>query len=402
MATIQARQPKHSRVAEQIRKRIRDGKYSPGATLPGRRMLSAEYDAAPLTIQNAIDELVAEGLLRTENGRGTFVAGGVDGGATPVVSPGLVGILARAWCDNWDEPGSENAAVVKSAERAIAAHAGTSVCQNIHRRDGSRIRLAEGLHALLDQGVTGVVVVHEEDREQIDECLSDPALAKLPIVFAVGQDLALPVSTAYYDNFHWGELAAEHLIGKGCRRILAFSPYGISWAIDRASGARDGVKAAGLPDYAFTSIIGDGLVGDGIRAPFHSDPQYYQDSFDFAEQMLAGDFPYDAVLAANDSIAIGLRDALRRKGLEPGRDYALMGFDDKNSARLAGLTSIQLPNERLGRRAAHLLCRLIAGEPGPINIKVPGHVIARQSTDLPAIAGVGIGRGPSPESPRIS
>jgi DNA-binding transcriptional regulator YhcF (GntR family) len=62
------------RVALSIRERILGGHYKPGAMLPGRRALAAEYEVAPLTIEQAFKNLQGEGLVRSENGRGTFVS----------------------------------------------------------------------------------------------------------------------------------------------------------------------------------------------------------------------------------------------------------------------------------------------------------------------------------------
>lgn len=381
--TNHTRLPKHAVVADKIRLRIRQGAYAPGVALPGRRQLATEYDAAPLTIQTAVDELVAEGLLRTENGRGTYVAGSqvdVVFGEASAKPLGLVGILARAWGDNWDVSGGDNPASVKAAERLIGNLGGASVCVNLHRRDNSLIPLVEGMHVLREKGVSGILVVNEDQRVPIEACLADPLLASIPTVFAVGQDLALPVSTAYYDNVHWGELAAQHLLDQGCRRLLMFSPYGCSWALDRARGVRTAVQRHGLPHDALVSMIGDLTTSDGIHLALVGDEAYYRAGLSMARALIADGISFDGVVAANDHIALGLRDVLQEAGIVAGRDYALIGFDDKSSARLAGLTSMQLPAERLGRRAAEVLARLIRGERGPINVRVGAHVIAREST----------------------
>ena len=67
-------------VALQIQKKIEAGEIAVGARLPSQRDLAAEFSVSRASIREAITQLEASGLLRTEAGRGTFVT---DGGAAP-------------------------------------------------------------------------------------------------------------------------------------------------------------------------------------------------------------------------------------------------------------------------------------------------------------------------------
>ena len=60
------------RLAEQLRTRA--AALAPGAPLPSTRALMAEHGVGPGTVARAIGRLAAEGVLRAEAGRGTFVA----------------------------------------------------------------------------------------------------------------------------------------------------------------------------------------------------------------------------------------------------------------------------------------------------------------------------------------
>lgn len=65
-------------IYRQIERQISDaiaGEYvKVGDRLPSHRELAAELVIAPLTVKKAYDELERVGLIRTERGRGTFVA----------------------------------------------------------------------------------------------------------------------------------------------------------------------------------------------------------------------------------------------------------------------------------------------------------------------------------------
>src|SRR4051812_9985426 len=68
---------KHVQVREYVRELIAGSE--PGDPAPSERELVQHFGVARMTVRQALDALVAEGLLERVPGRGTFVArGGVD------------------------------------------------------------------------------------------------------------------------------------------------------------------------------------------------------------------------------------------------------------------------------------------------------------------------------------
>jgi putative molybdopterin biosynthesis protein len=65
----------YHQIAETIRKEILNGLYKPGDRLPSVRKLCEDWNCTPGTIQRAYNELAREGLLVSQAGRGTQVAG---------------------------------------------------------------------------------------------------------------------------------------------------------------------------------------------------------------------------------------------------------------------------------------------------------------------------------------
>lgn len=63
--------PKHVQVREYVRVLVRDA--SPGTAAPSERELVQQFHVARMTVRQAMDALVAEGLLERIPGRGTFV-----------------------------------------------------------------------------------------------------------------------------------------------------------------------------------------------------------------------------------------------------------------------------------------------------------------------------------------
>ena len=62
-----------------------------------------------------------------------------------------------------------------------------------------------------------------------------------------------------------------------------------------------------------------------------------------------------AIVGLSDVLALGAMDAMRTRGLTPGRDLTVTGFDDVPAAETAGLTTVRQPIAEKGRLAARLL-----------------------------------------------
>jgi GntR family transcriptional regulator len=65
--------PAWRQVADDLRKRITQGRYAPGARMPSETDLGYEYGVGRNTIRRAVSELRAEGLIVVQHGWGTRV-----------------------------------------------------------------------------------------------------------------------------------------------------------------------------------------------------------------------------------------------------------------------------------------------------------------------------------------
>lgn len=69
-----SRVPLYIQVASVMRRRVETGQWQPGQKISTLVELEKEFEVARVTIRQAIDILSDEGLLRSQQGRGTFVA----------------------------------------------------------------------------------------------------------------------------------------------------------------------------------------------------------------------------------------------------------------------------------------------------------------------------------------
>ncbi|MBQ3338718.1 MAG: GntR family transcriptional regulator [Atopobiaceae bacterium] len=75
MPNVDYKSPIYLQLREVVRSKIEEGEYLPGMAIPSENELSEMYGVNRLTVRNAVDALVNEGLLRRIQGKGAFVVG---------------------------------------------------------------------------------------------------------------------------------------------------------------------------------------------------------------------------------------------------------------------------------------------------------------------------------------
>ncbi|HET8979745.1 MAG TPA: LacI family DNA-binding transcriptional regulator [Solirubrobacteraceae bacterium] len=168
----------------------------------------------------------------------------------------------------------------------------------------------------------------------------------LPVVLVDARHPAM--SRIVVDDVAGGELAAQHLLGRGHRRIGfvgdAPSPLGFTSSELRRKGLRRGLQAAGVaPERALE-----------VRGP-HSRTEARR----LAERLLTMPDPPTAVFAASDVQALGVLEAARALGRRVPDDLAVIGFDDIELAELLELTTVRQPLRETGVRGIELLLAAI-------------------------------------------
>jgi len=92
--------------------------------------------------------------------------------------------------------------------------------------------------------------------------------------------------------------------------------------------------------------------------------------------------PPDALVCANDMIALGAIDALYEVGLRVPGDVAVVGYDDMSfaSSRLIGLTLVGVPRTEMGRVAVRVLLQRMHDPAAlPQKIVLPHSLVVRQT-----------------------
>ncbi|WP_410674250.1 LacI family DNA-binding transcriptional regulator [Amycolatopsis sp. cmx-4-68] len=171
------------------------------------------------------------------------------------------------------------------------------------------------------------------------------------------------------DNLRGAQLATEHLLNLGHRRIafLAGRPD-LESASLRKAGYLRALEAAGVP--ADEDLIRIGAYDPEVSAAS-------------AHALLTGPDRPTAVFAANDISAIATVGAARELGLSVPDDLSVVGFDNVPESALCSppLTTVDQPIREMGHRAISMLIALINGdEVGRTHVTLDTGLVVRSST----------------------
>jgi LacI family transcriptional regulator len=173
--------------------------------------------------------------------------------------------------------------------------------------------------------------------------------AGIPIVLVDQAHEGLPTVTV--DDVEGGRLATEHLLELGHRRI--------AFAGDTVDGVH-GPSASSRRCVGYQRALGD--AGVPVRPDLIKLRPHGREAAAIADDLLALPSPPTAVFAASDLQALAMVDALAARGARVPEDLSVVGFDDVELARYAGLTTVAQPLEDSGTRGAQLLLAALEGD----------------------------------------
>ncbi|OQM77097.1 LacI family DNA-binding transcriptional regulator [Manganibacter manganicus] len=209
----------------------------------------------------------------------------------------------------------------------------------------SPVRQEEVLKSLMEQGVAGLIV--SPARGSQTDAFQRVEAAGIPVVFAMRRLPESRIPIVAPDNIRGAFMATRHLIAKGHRR-LAFFGGSLELVVyrDRLQGFQEACAEAGIREDAVLLVEGETSRKGGMAC---------------LNSALAASEPPTAALCFNDAVAFGVMLGLRQHRLEPGRDFAVVGFDDVAEAEhyVPALTSVAVDTASLGERAAQTVLKMI-------------------------------------------
>jgi len=344
--------PLYEVVKDVVRQAIDDGRIAPGQRLPSTKKLSSDLSVSLVTVHRAMQELVANGVLRRGQGKGTFVH--EDYGA--------------------------------AGRRGHGHRLGLVFHKESSLGDAYHGQILEGVRQQAhDIGMDLVLLRFGEDwRNECQAYLYVNPLAEqltksprsnrqghpLPVM-VVGASFDIPgVCCVDSDNAWIGRHAVSHLASLGHRRIGFVGGLGsISNDRDRFAGFESGMRSLGVDSNCVCRCAG-WRMNDEDR-----------------EVLVAALRRWDrptAIFAAGYHFALDVYKAAESAGLSIPRDLSVIGVDDPPSAEHLepALTTFRQPLVALGREAVDKLLTMLSdtrAKPARTTLLRPDFV-AREST----------------------
>lgn len=357
--------PKYLQLKRELLKRIR--RAEPGECVESEHELVKHWSISRATVAKAVGELVAEGYLYRQQGRGTFVA------RAAATSDGPIGVI---FCGA--DPGMRTGnyfgdifagieQAARAASRDILFMAGkTAPGQEFHPPTPAQ---------LARRGLAGVIVVGVDSDDHLAGILG----AGLPAVSVDYHTDRVEIDCVVGDAESGGFLGTKALLDAGHRRIafLGHARHGSrtymapdqgSW--ERLSGYRRAHREAGLK-------VDDELVFQPRQTELHLGGR-------MEKLAAAGGAPTAAF-----STGSGLLDELIVWGQKHGQPIEWVSANWPPQRVVAGALgrSVWEDPVEMGRAAAKIILERIAGAAGPARkVLVPAQLGQPASPEVPAAA----------------
>lgn len=209
-----------------------------------------------------------------------------------------------------------------------------------------------------------IVVIAPVD--SLAEAVASQGTSMPVVAVSGGRAFGRGVSVVHADQRGGARTLAEHLMWLGHRDIACVAgPQEWFEARERVAGWREAMDEAGLSkreplvgswEARWGYVAGQSLVEDGLP---------------------------DAVMCANDEVAVGLLRAFSEAGVSVPGDVSVAGFDDVPMAAYAGpgLTTVRQDFADLGRCALEAVSHALDGESVDTYVR-PTRLVVRGSTGV--------------------
>jgi GntR family transcriptional regulator of arabinose operon len=352
--------PKYQQVLDSLRKELLSGHYRSGEKLPSEADLVKRFGASRITIGRAMRELQNLDLIERRAGSGTYARSASSSGMTfGLLIPNLGQTeIFEPICQGMADASQKGRHALlwgNASETSLRGHQALQLCRQYIERRVSGIFFAP-LELTAEDGPINRQIIAELEK------------ARIPVVLLDRCYMPYPQRSRYdlvgVDNRSVGYLAANHLLGLGCRRVAFLAlPHSASTAEARIAGYREALFLQGVN------------VEPGFVQRF--DPRDRAAVTQFVENEKP-----EAVVCANDDTAGHLMHSLLALGHRIPEQIRIVGIDDLRFASMlpVPLTTVHQPCREIGVVAMSVMLDRV-GNPGlpTRDVLLQSHLVVRDS-----------------------
>jgi DNA-binding LacI/PurR family transcriptional regulator len=327
--------------------------------VPSEHELCTKYQVSRTPVRQAIRELVSEGFIYTEPGRGTFVASSVNKRL-------VIALLVYGFTEeSYRRRGSVFGELIRGVTYVTSER---QVLFNV-LHFGVDIDLISCLELLSDdRSFNGILIRIFGDVK--NEHIAVLERRNLPYVVIKRHLEDRKINSVISDDKKGAFLATEHLILGSHQRIgLIHGPLNVVIFRERLEGYKDALSKYGIEvDPSFTIEAHNSLEEDGYLC--------------MRKLLELAEIP-SAVFVTGDIMALGAYEAIKEKKLSIPEDVAVVGYDDLEFAsRLTpSLTTVRTSYFEFGRKSVEFLLEMIASSSSvPKEIVIEPTLIVRESS----------------------
>jgi len=353
--------PFYLQLKEELKSAIASGQFQPNDPIPEERKLATDLELSRMTVRRAIMELTAEGLFQRIRGRGTFVAGPRNKGKTrkagAKATAGIVMPFGQAEL-------RQSFFYYRILESLQEASGELGLALSFHTITPPIEKFARDLVG--DASLDALVILGIVDQRLL-KLLCQQGLPAVLVDSAQAEGLP-PSDYVSHTSEESAYRAVLHLLELGHRDIAMLSYGPTPAALEREAGYTRALFTRGIrvrPER----LVRTECNGAGAYA---------------ATRNLLKDALPTALFCGSDEMALGALSAIKDQGLRVPQDLSLIGFGDLGYFSQPALSSVRIPVEAIGRKAAEILrARIDAPNASVVRHVFTCEFIARASSDLP-------------------
>ena len=333
---------KYELVKQGIKQFIKAGHYQPNQKISSEAEMTDKFGVSRHTVRKAINDLVNEGWLYTEQGAGTFCADRSESKISPKPGSEKTIALVTTYISNYIFP-----KIIEGVESYLSSRGYTLL---LYSTNNDLQKERQCLENILEREISGLIV------EPTKSNFYNPNFKyylkfeseNIPYLMLNATYPELTPPNITLDDEGGAFLLTEHLIQLGHTRIVGL------FKIDDRQGARR------MQGYIRAHREYDIALNPNRMLAATKDEWENTLSVEFKNLFTESASP-TAIVCYNDEVAIEVLDVLRELELNVPGDVSIVGFDDSNLATASEvkLTTIRHPQFEMGRLAGEKMVQLI-------------------------------------------